>query len=363
MDLKQLFNLFKRWYWLMILGLTLGAAAGILVSRIMTPVYVATAQILVMRAPDQNTAALAYLSPTELSATFSQLITTQPVLDILSNQLGVKVHKTQIQIQPVTNSQIVKVIVNANEPQMAAKIANGLVDTSIDQYVNLQTGLYKSSEKNIQAQIKDVQAKISDLQTQIAQASETILNEQINQIQAQMTPLQDEISQLQQEIAQISPVTVLTSADQKTKLAQKQARIEQIQPLLTAYQQAYSNLVVLKTPIVTGTVEEENLALLKIDLDQYQKNNAELTSTLNALNQAETQGISNVIKIEEAYAPVTFIRPQILTNTLLSTAIGLILSIIAIFSIENMDINFQLPAFVRKWLFKEKPEKIKRAIN
>jgi capsular polysaccharide biosynthesis protein len=146
MDLKQLIVMLKRWYWLLILGTVLGVAGGIILSRIQTPVYEAAARTLVMRAPDQSNSALAYLSPDELAATFSQLIVTQPVLDSVSSQLGVKVHKTQIQIQIVTNSQIIKVIVDDNDPQMSSKIANTLVKAAIKQYVDLQTGLYVSSE-------------------------------------------------------------------------------------------------------------------------------------------------------------------------------------------------------------------------
>jgi tyrosine-protein kinase len=362
-DLKQLFKIFKRWFWLGILGLVLGAAAGVFISRIQTPVYEASARVLVMRAPDQGTAALAYLSPAELATTFSQLITTQPVLDDLSNQLGVKVTKSQIQIQEVPNSQIIKVIVDADDPQMSATIANGLVETAINQYVSLQTGLYKTSEKNVQTQLDDVQGKITSLQAQITSDSEAILNDQIVQIQAQMVPLQDEISQLQQEIAKINPVTVLTTADQKTQLAAKQARIEQIQPLLTAYQQAYSNLVVLKKPIDTGSAEQENLLYLQKNLEQLQTNKSSLTTNLTALQQSETQGISNVIKIEDAYAPITYIRPQPKMNALLSAAIGLVLAVMAVFMFENMDISLRMPEFIRNWLFREKPGKMKKAVS
>jgi succinoglycan biosynthesis transport protein ExoP len=357
-DLKQLFNIFKRWFWLGILGLILGGAAGIFISRIQTPVYEASARLLVMRAPDQGTAALAYLSPAELAATFSQLITTQPVLDELSNQLGVKVDKSQIQIQEIPNSQIIKVTADSDDPQMSANIANGLIETATNQYVSLQTGLYKSSEKNVQTQLDDVQVKINSLQTQITQASEAILNDQINQVEAQMVPLQDEITQLQQDIAKLSPVTLATTADQKAQLAAKQARIDQIQPLLASYQQAYSDLVVLKKPIDTGSSEQENLLYLQKNLEQLQTSKGELTTNLTALQQSETQGVSNVIKIEDAYAPVTYIRPQPTVNVLLSAAIGLVLAVVLIFMIENMDISFRIPDFIRNWLFREKPQKI-----
>jgi capsular polysaccharide biosynthesis protein len=360
-NFKQVFQLLKRWYWLLLLGLVMGAAGGIVFSRIQTPVYESTARIVVMRAPDQSTAALAYLSPTELATTFSQLITTQPVLDELSNQLGVKVRKNQIRIEPVPSSQIIKVIVDADDPQMSAKIANGLVSTAIKQYVDLQINLYKSSEQNIQAQIKDVQAIITDLQAQIAQTSAAILTSQTEEIQAKMVPLQDEISQLQQDIAQLSPVTVTTTAEDKATLAKKQARVNQIQPLLAAYQQAYTNVVVLKKPLDTGSPEEENLTLLQKDLAQYQENSSSLTNQLNTLQQAETQGISNVIEMEEAYAPVSFIRPAVPMNTLLGTAAGLVLAIAAMFMMENLDITLRLPEFLRRRSYGARQKKMDQA--
>ena len=355
-----MFQLLKRWYWLLVLGLVLGAAAGIVYSHVQTPVYESSAKIVVMRAPNQSTAALAYLSPTELATTFSNLIKTQPVLDQLSNQLGFKVKKSQIQIVPVPDSQIVQVVVDADDPQRSEQIANGLVDVSIKQYVDLQVGLYKTSEKNIQAQIQDVQTKISGLQAQIAQTSDKILSDQTQQIQAQMQPLQDEVTQLQKDISQLSPVTNTTTADQKAQLGEKQAQLAQIQSLLVAYQQAYSNLVVLKKPIDTGSSEEENLALMQKNLEMYQQNNATLTSSLNEMQQAETQGISNVIKMEDAYAPVTYIRPQVNMNLLLGTAAGLVLAIVAVFMIENLEITLRLPDFLRKRALKDRPKKLSR---
>jgi capsular polysaccharide biosynthesis protein len=362
-DFKQVFQLLKRWYWLLLLGLILGAAAGLLFSRVQTPVYESTSKIVVMRAPDQGNAALGYLNPTELAATFSQLITTQPVLDELSNQLGFKVKKSQIQIVPVASSQIIKVIVDAEDPQIAADIANGLVDTSIKQYVDLQVNLYKTSEQNIQQQVKDVQTKITDLQAQIVQISGKILGDQVQQIQAQMVPLEDEISSLQQEIGRLSPITNATNSDDKAALAEKQARIAQIQPILTAYQKAYTDLVVLKKPLDTGSAEEGALLMLQKDLTQYQDNLAGLTSQLNTLQQAETTGISNVIKMEEAYAPVKYIRPQVSMNTLLGTAAGLVLAVVAVFMMENLDITLRLPQFIQNRTLKKKPRGYNRVMN
>jgi polysaccharide biosynthesis transport protein len=353
-ELKHFIILLKRWYWLIILGIVIGAAGGIVFSRIQTPIYESSAKILVMRAPDQSNAVLAYLSPTELAITFSQLITTQRVLDDLSNQMGIKLNKSMVQVQQVANSQIIQVSVQADDPNISAEIANGLVDTAARYYVDLQTNLYITSENNVQAQIAAVQTKVADLQNQISVGSEAILNGQIDEIQSQMIPLADEITQLQQDISVLSPVVLTTTADQKAQLGQKQARLAQIQPIYEAYQKAYSDLVVTKKPMQNGSVDLSNLALLQDELTQYQQKSADLTIQLNDLKQAHIQGLSNVVKMEEAYAPKTYIRPQPTMNLILGTAVGLILAVALVFLVENLNISIKMPEFLKR-----RPKKVK----
>jgi capsular polysaccharide biosynthesis protein len=345
MELKHFILLLRRWFWILILGLVLGAASGILISRIQTPVYQVVAKILVMRAPDQSASGLAYLGDQQLAQTFSELITTQPILDDVSNQLGFKVDPTQIQIQQNINSQIIKVIVEDNNPQHGAMIANTLVDTAIKHYVDLQVGQYTSIEQDIEVQLNIMQSRIFSLQSHITETSETIINNQKEQIQSQMTPLQNEVSQLQKDISQLDPAT---TAQQKTLLAEKKTRIDQIQPLLTAYQEAYSNLVVFNMPMDQGSIDENNLILLEKTLGVYQQNYVDLTSKLELLQQSHVQGISNVTKIQDAPVPAEPVRPQLLINTLLTTAVGFILAVIAVFMMENLDITLRFPAFRRK---------------
>jgi capsular polysaccharide biosynthesis protein len=345
MEIKQFVFLLKRWFWLLILGLVLGAVSGVLISRIQTPVYQATAKILVMRVPDQSLSGLSYLGDQQLAQTFSELITTVPVITDASNQLGFKIDPSQIQIQQNTNSQIIKVIAEDNDPQRCVTIANTLVETAITHYVGLQVGQYSSVEKDIQTQLNFMQTRIFSMQSNISETSQTIINNQKEQIQSQMSPLQNEVSQLQQDIAQLSPAT---TAQQKTLLAQKQTRLDQIQPLLTAYQAAYSNLVVLNVPIDDGSIDENNLLLLQKTLEVYRQNYVDLTGKLASLQQSHVKGISNVTKIQDATVPKAPVRPQILINTMLTTAVGLILAFIAIFLMENLDITLKFPAIKRK---------------
>jgi len=45
----------------------------------------------------------------------------------------------------------------------------------------------------------------------------------------------------------------------------------------------------------------------------------------------------------KSYPPVTYIRPQVLTNTLLTTAIGFVLAVVGLFLAENLDITLRFP--------------------
>jgi capsular polysaccharide biosynthesis protein len=356
MELKQLLILFRRWFWIVLLGLFLGAASGILISQIQTPVYQVTAKILVMRVPDTSSSGLAYLGEQELAATFSELITTRPVFDTVSNQLDYPIDPTHVRIQKELNSQILSVIVEDSDPQRCAKIANTLVETAIKRYVDLQVAQYISIENDVQTQIKFVLDRMTSLQTQITTTSQTIINNQMDQIESQMTPLQDEVSLLQQDIAQLNPPTTL---EQKSLLAEKQVRLEQIQPLLTQYQIAYSNLVVLNKPMGTGSVDEENLILLQNQLASYQQNYVDLTSKLELLSQNYVKGISNVTRIQDASIPSRPVRPQVLINTLLTTAVGLLLAVVAVFLLNSMGITLRTPERKQKQLQGMQEEKQK----
>jgi polysaccharide biosynthesis transport protein len=340
MEFSQYIILFKRWWWLLLLGLFLGAASGILYSKLQTPVYQATAKVLVMRVPDSSASGLAYLGDQQLAKTFSDLLTTQPVFDTVSNKLGYKVSTANITLQQDSNSQIIDVVADCSIPQRCEQIANAVVDVTIQRYLDLQVGQYTFLENDLVAQLKKLQERMAALQDQITTSSETIISNQMDQIQSELSPLQNEASQLQQDIAALSPAT---TPEDKSLLAGKQARLSQIQPLINQFQVAYSNLVVLHKPMGTGSADENNLILLQDQLTSYQSNYVELTRNLELLQQNYAGGLSNVTRIQDASVPVRPVRPQIMINTLLTSAVGLALAIVATFLMENLGVNLRRP--------------------
>ena len=142
MELKGYFRIVKRWTWLLVLGLILGAAVGYFGSRYLAPVYQASTRALVMRPPLEQSSDLTYYSDLQLVQTYIQLLTTQPILDAASERLGYTVQKGQIKVKQNSDTQIIDVTVEDQHSERVAEIANVLVEVLSEQNESFQAGRY-----------------------------------------------------------------------------------------------------------------------------------------------------------------------------------------------------------------------------
>lgn len=347
MELKQYLQMVRRWLWLLILGIVLGGGAGYYFSDLQEPVYQASTRALVMRPPLEQSSDLTYYSDLQLVQTYIQLLSTQPVLDAASERLGYQVNKGQIKVQQNQETQIIQVTVEDQTPNQAADIANILVEVLIEQNESIQTGRYASTEDSIQAQIEQVETRVTSLQDEVDKLSTQDFQQQISEVQAQIQPLEDEVSALQKEIAALS---LSTEPEDRTQVAVKQARIDQIQPLLNLYQQIYSNLVVLGKPVEAGAGINSRLAQLQSTLDLYQNLYINLLSSLETIRLAQLQNTPNIVQIEPAIVPRSPIRPRPLMNTALAAVVGLMLAAGIVFLSEYLDDTLKTPEDVERVL-------------
>ena len=347
MDLKQLISLLRKWLWLLILGGILGAGSGILLSRIQSPTYEATTKILITRAPQQSGGVQSVLDNSLITQTYTQLLTMQPILDATSEKVGAKVSSANIQVILITSTQIVQVNVTDGDPDRCALIANTLVEIASQRYIDIQTKQYSAAEENIQAQIEQVVNQQASLLVQIDQASASNLESQIKEVQAQMLPLQEEMNQLQQEIASLTPPVTVS---QRTKIAEDQARINEITPVLTLYQQIYSNLVVLEKPMSLGNVESNQISTLQSTLNLYNQIYSSLVSSLETIRLAKLNNTSNAVQIEPAAVPETPVRPNPMLYTALAAFCGLILAGGSVLLIEYLDDTLKTPDEIKQRL-------------
>jgi polysaccharide biosynthesis transport protein len=360
MELKQYLSIVRRWAWLLALGLVLGAAGGYYFSGRQTPVYQASTRALVMRPPLEQSSDMTYYSDLQLVQTYIQLLTTQPVLDAASARLGYPVQKGQIKISQSGDTHVLVVTIEDPSPQHAADIANVLISVMIEQNELLQKSRFATTEESIQAQITQVESQINSLELQVDTLSSQSLQEQLAQVETQIAPLEQEVSTLQQEIAALEAAAASEQAkrvpnaalvqENKTLIAEKQARIDQIQPLLSLYQEIYSNLVVLRKPVDSGTNGDSRVTRLQATLDLYQSLYTNLLSSLETVRLARLQNTPNIVQIEPASVPKSPIRPRPLQNTALAAAVGLMLAAGIVFLVEYLDDTLKTPEDVQRAL-------------
>ncbi|MEW5940084.1 MAG: polysaccharide biosynthesis tyrosine autokinase [Chloroflexota bacterium] len=338
MELKRYFALVRRWLWLGILGAVLGAAGGYYFSSNQTPVYQASTRFMILRSAQTGYYDYyAFLENQQLVQTYVQLLTTEGVLSSVEAELGYPVQGS-VSAAQVADTQFVDLVVEDTNPDHAAAIANVLVTILIDKNEELQSVRYITSEQNLQSQIDDVLQQINTLQTQINDISSATVADQLNQVQAQIDVLQAQVSDLKVQISDLEKRKPQT-AELKTEIANKQATLDQLEPVLTLYQQVYTNLLVLGQPVEGADNTTTRLDQLQTTLSLYQQIYVNLLNSLEAVRLARVQNTPNVVQIKQAVAPPLSapIRPKPYSSALQFGGIGLALAAAIAFLVEYLD--------------------------
>lgn len=341
MEFQRYLNMFRRWVWLLILGVVLGALGGGIASALQQPVYEAKTRFVILRAAQTSTDSYSYLDSQQLIKTYIQLLTTSNLMDTVSQQIGYPVDAKQASATQILDTQFVELTVTDTDPSRAALIANVLVTSLIKQNEELQAVRYVTAERNLQTQADQVQTQISTLQTQINDISSATVQDQLTQVKTQIDDLQKQITELQTSINDLSALATISDA-QKVELADKQASLDQLQPVLVLYQQVYTNLVVLGQP-VEGSNSSTQLSQLQTTLGLYQQIYISLLNSLENVRLAKAQNTPNVVQVEPATVPEDPIRPQPLRNTLLAAVVGLMLAAGIAFLVEYLDDTLKTP--------------------
>jgi len=341
MDIKQLFSIFKRWLWLVVLGTIIGGALGYYLSSRQTPIYQARARFVILPSAQTTYDYYSYLNNMNIISTYTELLTTEDLLYEASNRLGFPVMKGQATASQVGETKFVVLTVKDTDPYKAAVIANGLVDILIDQNVKLQTVQYESAERNLQARVDQAEEQIAIIESQITSLSTEILQKQIENVQAQMTDVQSQINALKLDMADIDPLS--QSEVDRARLANDQAKIDELSPILALYQEIYTQLVVLGRTPDTGAASSIDLDRLKTTLQLYQQIYISSISSLETLRLSKAQSTPTVMQVETATKPTTPISPKPLQSAMLAAAIGLFVTAGIAFLIEFLDDTLKTP--------------------
>lgn len=130
---QKYINMLRRWLWLIILTTLVASAATYWFSLQQTPVYETRVRLIVgpgieNLSPDLN----ALRAGGQLMQTYAELATTRPVLQAIAEDLGIDLNASgldrRITVRTNQETQILSIIVQHEDPQLAAAIANSAAE-------------------------------------------------------------------------------------------------------------------------------------------------------------------------------------------------------------------------------------------
>lgn len=163
MELRQYWDLLRKWLWLIALTTIVAAASAYLFSIQQTPVYQASTRLRVIQGSSNNTT-LTYsdvLLSEKISRTYAQLLTARPVLQATLDKLGIENMTPtdlakEIKVNPVRDTQLIDLKVENTDPAAAAKIANTLPQVFIDYNKEQQAARFSTSKQTLEKQLSQL---------------------------------------------------------------------------------------------------------------------------------------------------------------------------------------------------------------
>lgn len=164
-DLRRYAALLWHWAWLLVLLTILGAATSFILSKRTIPVYQSSTRLLINEAPaTKNTDYASVLASERLARTYSELLTTQPVLSEVISRLELntteRALRSAVDVNLLRDTQLIDVSVEDTIPARAADIANAIVDVFSEQNQGLQSSRFSTSKESLSSQLAQVDQQI-----------------------------------------------------------------------------------------------------------------------------------------------------------------------------------------------------------
>ncbi len=210
LDLKIYLRILWHWSWLLILCTLLAAIAAYITSSLSVPIYQASTTLLIDEANKPTANYQDLLASERIARTYAALMERKTVLTTVAATFNVDADVlvgaiTDVQVTPIRDTQLVKVVVEGVSPELIAAVANTLPTVFVKELNEVQTKRYDDSRRNLQSQLSTLENNI-----QLAQI-------EIDEIGTALTADEDvRLTQLRNELAQYksSYTTILSSYEQ-----------------------------------------------------------------------------------------------------------------------------------------------------
>ena len=201
MELRQYASILLKWWWLIALGLVLAGGTAFGVSRTMTPVYQASATLMV--SPGSNATTTDYnavLTGQLLAKTYTELLKKRPVLQGAIAALNLSMTPDQLaareNVQLVRDTQLVTVQIEDADPVLAANLVNQIAKEFIETNQTSQLSRFASSKENLLNQMKLVASDMASTQADLDKARAAGNTSEVTRLETSLTQQRSSYSDL-----------------------------------------------------------------------------------------------------------------------------------------------------------------------
>ncbi len=172
MELRQSYGIVRRWLWLIAACTLVGAGSILTVSQQATPVYEASATLLVQQAPSgAGSDYQAILTSERLARTYSEMLKGRPIMQNVVEQLGLRQSPenlaNQVSVELVRDTQLIRLKVEHTDPTIAARAANAVAAAFVSYTETLQQRRYAESVDSLQRQTEEFSRLIEETEEKI----------------------------------------------------------------------------------------------------------------------------------------------------------------------------------------------------
>ncbi|MFW6136202.1 MAG: polysaccharide biosynthesis tyrosine autokinase [Chloroflexota bacterium] len=178
MELREYYFIARHWLWLIVVCTFLGAAAGLALSRQMTPVYQASATLLVHRAPSgERSDYQDILTSERLARTYSEMVKGRPIMQEAVQRVGLAESAAgladRVRVELVRDTQLIRVRAEHAEPMTAAAVANAVAEAFVSYTQTLHQNRYAGSMGSLERQLDGMSRLIEETEERIEASGST----------------------------------------------------------------------------------------------------------------------------------------------------------------------------------------------
>ncbi len=217
LDLRRLLQIAAYRGWLVIVLMVVAGSAAWFRSDNETPLYSATAVMLVNPGVGQQmNEANAIYSSQQLAGTYQQMVTTGPVLTQVRERLGVDVLETAISASAAEFSQFIHVTTTDTDPERAAMVANIVVEEFVVYMEGRAAERAETARSGMDLQITALEERIVEIDSLIGelQASEQteVVSQRIEDLRLERSYVIQSLTNLNTDAVTVSAEVLASSA-------------------------------------------------------------------------------------------------------------------------------------------------------